>query len=101
MMADDQAGARGRLRPDTRQRTVRAVRQVSGERYIADIMTGVCYNCDRVHSLDQLRSPEPEPGGHQPPARLRQYQAAAATRPAQPERPRPCQFILKMILFVF
>ena len=81
MMADDQAGARGRLRPDTRQRTVRAVRQVSGERYIADIMTGVCYNCDRVHSLDQLRSPEPEPGGHQPPARLRQYQAAAATRP--------------------
>ena len=81
MMADDQAGARGRLRPDTRQRTVRAVRQVSGERYIADIMTGVCYNCDRVHSLDQLRSPEPEPGGHQPPARLRQYQAAAATKP--------------------
>lgn len=101
MMADDQAGARGRLRPDTRQRTVRAVRQVSGERYIADIMTGVCYNCDRVHSLDQLRSPEPEPGGHQPPARLRQYQAAAATRPGQPERPRPCQFIPKMILFVF
>ncbi len=79
----DQAGGRGRLRPDTRERTVRAVSQVSGERYIADIMTGVCYNCDRVHSLDQLRSPEPEPGGHQPPARLRQNQAAAATRPGQ------------------